>query len=1386
MQSSLVSCLIDNVRFSLYNSFFSMFKNKQTMRIKATPFDGDLFYESLIESYVNAPRFVERPWLAARIEAKLAEPNSRFLLLTAEPGAGKTAFMAWLAHQHSDWCRYFIRRDQRTPLGDVGAHSFLLQVGFQLAASHPDLFQQDQVKIAVQQRIGLVDETGEVVGAEIDKLVASPFYQKVVQIKQKVDRNQGKVVAIRIKELYSDNRSIPIENLQYWALIDPAISLSHLDQNQRIVVLVDALDELRYRDAEKSLLKWLAGCPELPANLRFILTSRPDNDLLNDFLGSKQCWLQKMTIEEEDPKVRGDLIAYAGLLVQVPEVKALLEANNQAVDKFVQQATNKANGNFGYLDAIGRAVDQAINVKQQERLQEILNFSALPDTLQDLYAFFLGRLKNTIDKEKALIEDSKGEIGLLPVWPAIYKPIIGLLAVSREPLALDHIQKLGNIQFKFDYLTRAIENLDQFLDHLGNTYRLYHTTLAEFITSPNTRDSPEYAYCYVNPTEQNQSIVNYYRQGKTSWEAVDLKQIAEDAYGRHHIAHHLVQSGRIDELHNLLTLEVYDERFKKKRPAWFDMKARIGDTAGFLEDVRLAWTQAEQTFDCNPGQSIGQQCRYALIVTSVNSLAGNIPPALPSMLLKKKIWEEPSQGLAYARQIPDPEQRAEALAGLAPYLDEALKDKVLQEALAATQTIKDHYWRQAALIRLYPKLPKLLLRSLLREPLPSAQVLEDAYKRGNIWVEVKSNLSEPLEEDQLRKALAATRLMENEPDKVDELTKLAPHLPAPLLQKALEIANAIQGDFQHTLALARLGPRLVELGRKQELLSAAQTIEYTHRRTVALTRLVPHVSELVKDRKLKKALAEVLAIADEHWQAEALTELAEQTSHFPEQWQDEVLQKALAVAQTIGDEHRRAEALVTLAIYLAELSSQKEALDAVRGIKDERWRAEALTELAEQTSHFPEQWQDKLFREALDAVREIKDERWQTEILVRFPKLPEPLLREAQAQAQGIDDEYCRTRVMLWLALNLTEPVKVDIKSGRICVAKIASNPFIPALERYIIKRKRNDLLKKAWRSAQRIKNEHMRIAALVKLSPHLPEPLLREVLRDTKEISDEDDQAQLLARLALCFAKLNHPQKALDTAQEIENTDQYWYAEALAGISMCLAELGHLTDARETAQKIKYRHWQIITLARLTPYLSRSLKEEELRKTLSKAQAIAKPNEQARVLGEITPYFPKLLLKEALLTARAIKDEDSRKVALGGMIPHLAKLGDSQEALKLVEQELTDGYWKTIALAGLIPYLPEDKRGEVLKKALVGVQAVSNTDKLPTVMAKLNPFVDTLQTTELHPCLCEMLQGLAFCPREKLLTTLRTFSPVIVALGGSEGAAETARAILDVGRWWP
>jgi hypothetical protein len=236
----------------------------------------DLFFGTLVRSYVEEnARFVRRDWLAKELDAKLGESGKRFVLLTAEPGAGKSVFMAQLAHDHPEWLRYFIRRDQREVLADVSARSLLLRIGYQLAARHPELFSKDQLTLSVKQRLGEVAEQGEAVGVEVGRLIASPFYRKVIEIEQQVLTNQGKVVGLRAKELYVEERLLPAEDLLHLALIHPARALQRTDPKQQIVILIDALDEIRYHQTAENILAWLTNCPELPENIRFVLSSRP-------------------------------------------------------------------------------------------------------------------------------------------------------------------------------------------------------------------------------------------------------------------------------------------------------------------------------------------------------------------------------------------------------------------------------------------------------------------------------------------------------------------------------------------------------------------------------------------------------------------------------------------------------------------------------------------------------------------------------------------------------------------------------------------------------------------------------------------------------------------------------------------------------------------------------------------------------------------------------------------------------------------------------------------------------------------------------------------------------------------------------------------------------
>jgi putative transposase len=125
--------------------------------------------------------------------------------------------LAGLAHEHPEWPRYFLRRDQRTPLVDVGALSFFLRIGYQLAAIFPELFRREQMETAVQQRIPEAYANAEVIGAEVKRWSASPFYQAALRIRQQVVQSNREVAGLRIEQLLMEPLSwpnIPIRSIK--------------------------------------------------------------------------------------------------------------------------------------------------------------------------------------------------------------------------------------------------------------------------------------------------------------------------------------------------------------------------------------------------------------------------------------------------------------------------------------------------------------------------------------------------------------------------------------------------------------------------------------------------------------------------------------------------------------------------------------------------------------------------------------------------------------------------------------------------------------------------------------------------------------------------------------------------------------------------------------------------------------------------------------------------------------------------------------------------------------------------------------------------------------------------------------------------------------------
>ncbi|MFM6664233.1 MAG: NB-ARC domain-containing protein [Microcystis panniformis] len=292
--------------------------------------------------------------------------------------------------------------------------------------------------------------------------------------------------------------------------------------------------------------------------------------------------------------------------------------------------------------------------------------------------------------------------------------------------------------------------------------------------------------------------------------------LADDGYIYNQLLWHLEKAGQIAQIHLLLR-----EETAEGHNGWYSQCEREGKTAVFIKDVSRAWQLAEEHFIENPSDSIGLQVRYALITTSLNSLATNIPPELIAALIKHEIWT-PAQGLAYVRQSQDSSKQAEGLEKITPYLPPTL----LPEALEIARGIGDEDYRAEALTGLAPHLPE----SLLPE------------------------------------ALEIARGIENENSRAWALTGLAPHLPE-VLPEALEIARGIGDEYYRARALIGLAPHLPEV--LPEALEVARGIGNENSRAWALTGLAPHLPESL----LPEALEVARGIGNEYYRADVLKAL---------------------------------------------------------------------------------------------------------------------------------------------------------------------------------------------------------------------------------------------------------------------------------------------------------------------------------------------------------------------------------------------------------------------------------------------------------------------------------------------------------------------------------
>jgi hypothetical protein len=319
--------------------------------------------------------------------------------------------------------RYFLRRDSVTRISGGDAASLLEHVGHQLAARHPELFEPDRLEIVIEQRVGRAARGASVVGAQIDDLRVSPFYRTAIRVTQDVGDLAGDLTALRIGYADLGPRLRDPDVLQYLALLDPAAA----DPARQFVVLIDALDEVARYPGRLNVLDWLVSSPELPANVRLVLTSRPGKSL-DAFRSARGGSIEEIDIATSSDRVHADARTFTGRLFADPVVR--VSDPHDAADK----VADRSEGNFAYLTFYGRALRSAASAGNDQLLLALLQFEALPAGLNALYGHFLALLKDDINRLGALEVDPASGAASVTGWVSPWEAGYLALFLSSDDL----------------------------------------------------------------------------------------------------------------------------------------------------------------------------------------------------------------------------------------------------------------------------------------------------------------------------------------------------------------------------------------------------------------------------------------------------------------------------------------------------------------------------------------------------------------------------------------------------------------------------------------------------------------------------------------------------------------------------------------------------------------------------------------------------------------------------------------------------------------------------------------------------------------------------------------------------------------------------------------
>lgn len=508
--------------------------------------------------------FAGREWVFAEVSQWLQDPGGpRFLVITGEPGSGKTAIAAQL-----------YRYSQNIAPATGGLNSgFLSAVHFCSTRDRRTLQPQSFAEMLAVQLAGRYPEFAK---ALVEKGSSG---QIRLEVKQTIEANTGNVTGIQIHNL--DLSTVQPGDAFIRAVREPLEVVCQQNPALQVVVLVDALDEaLKY--GKDNIGNLLAESQYMAKGVRFIVTSRPQNEILDKLRAMTPAALELPLSEGEGiAHTRQDLDAYVRQFFQPPRLSL---SQGLPLEQLVQTVLERSDGNFLYARYL---LEMLLARAKPIDLQAL---EAIPKGLDAIYREFLERLA-----------PSNAE------WDS-YSPLLGTLAVVYEAQTEHQLGKIVGLGKEATH--RQLLELQQLLESDPAPepgYRLYHRSFADFLL-----DKKRAGRFWMDATSRCLPILErYLKVNPQTW----------DSYGVCYVPTHLAEAlqawdpddlAKRHELTQQLVDLVTDPAYQQLRKS---AKHRA-DYIGLQQDLRVAAEWAAQ--DPDPG-SLAQVIQAALVFVAYGS-----------------------------------------------------------------------------------------------------------------------------------------------------------------------------------------------------------------------------------------------------------------------------------------------------------------------------------------------------------------------------------------------------------------------------------------------------------------------------------------------------------------------------------------------------------------------------------------------------------------------------------------------------------------------------------------------------------------------------------------------------------------------------------------------